>query len=261
MRAIIVDDEAIMLRRFTRVSEGIKDLCLVGQFDSAEDALQYAEKNPVELAFLDVDMPIMNGLELARRLRKMRSDMLIVFVTAYDEYIWDSNQIGGDDYIVKPFSREVLEKSMDRIRLLAKRQEKILYVHTFGRFFVSRDGKPIRLTGKAKEILALLVVYRGKEVSNETIFNTLWEGREYSNASMIVYFNALRRLKQALTQAGIRSLLISNTHGQLVNTDLFDCDYYAWMDGHAGIRDRFDGEFLSEYSWGESFLAQLTVHQ
>ncbi len=257
MRTIVVDDEALMLRRFVRLSEDIPELNIVGQFECARDALEYAEAHPVELAFLDVKMPVTNGIELAKRLRRLRSDILIVFVSAYDEYIWDFNQIGGDYYIIKPYTRETLEMAMERIRLIARRQHKELYIQTFGRFLVLKDGVPLALTGKAKEILALVVTRRGREISNEEIYGTIWKGREYSNANMSVLYNALHRLKQALKRDGVENLLISTSRGQMINTAMFDCDYYAWQDKNMDLRDKFDGEFLSEYSWGEYILANI----
>ncbi len=257
MRAIIVDDEPLMLRRFARLSTGIEDLTIVGQFESARDAIDYAKDNPVELAFLDVAMPITNGIELARQLRQLRHDILIVFVSAYDDYIWDFNQIGGDYYIVKPYRRETLEMTMEKIRLLSQRQQKELYMQMFGRFLLLKNGTPLPLSGKAKEILALVATRRGKEISNEEIYYTIWEGRPYSNELMTVYYNALRRLKHHLKQFGVEDLLISTQRGQLINTALFDCDYYAWQDGNMKATDRFDGEFLSEYSWGECILGSM----
>ena len=257
MRAIIVDDEPLMLRKFSRLSAGIEDLNLVGQFESAEKALAYATENPVEVAFIDVAMPVMDGIELAKRLRQIRSDILLVLVTAYDQYLWDFNQVGGDYYIVKPYSRKTLEMAMDRLRLLAKRQQKEIYVQTFGRFLVLRNGKPIPLSGKAKEILALIVTRRGKEISNEEIYSTVWDDRPYGNVEMTVYYNALRRLRQLLEKEQLSDLLISTPRGQMVNTALFDCDYYAWQDRNMSSRDRFEGEFLTEYSWGEYLLGGI----
>ena len=257
MRAIIVDDEPLMLRRFARLSADIKDFTIVGKFESAQKALAFAAENDFEAAFLDVAMPITNGVELAKELRKIHPDLIIVFVSAYDKYLWDFNQIGGDYYIIKPYEKETLEMMMERIRLLAQRQQKKLYIQTFGRFVVLKEGKPLPLTGKAKEILALVVTRRGKEISNEEIYTTLWEDRPYSNVEMTVYYNALRRLKTALKKEEVSELLISTPRGQMINTDMFDCDYYAWQDKNMGARDRFEGEFLSEYFWGESILAGL----
>lgn len=224
---------------------------------SPKDALAYVRENPIDIAFLDIAIPECSGLALAGELRKLRSDVLIVFVSAYDDFLRESNQLGADYYIVKPYTEEVLELMMERIRLLAKRQEKNIYIQTFGRFLVLKNGVPLPLSGKAKEILALIVTRRGREISNDEIYSTLWETRPCGSESMPVYYNALRRLKRTLDAANLSHLLISTTRGQLVNTELFDCDYYAWQDKKGDLRDRFLGEFLPEYSWGEYILAEL----
>ena len=257
MRAIIVDDEMLMIRRFVRLSSEIEDLNVVGQFDCAEDAIGFVGENPVEAAFIDVEMPIINGIELAKKLRGIRSDIIIVFISAYEEYIRDSNEIGGDYYIVKPYTQKTLGIAMERIRLLARRQHKQIYVQTFGRFMLLKNGEPVHLSGKAKEILALVITRRGREISNEEIYNTIWEGRPYSNSFMSVYYNALRRLRTALKKEGIEGILVSTSRGQTVNTDLFDCDYYAWKDKNPDERTVFEGEFMSEYSWGEYILGGI----
>lgn len=257
MKAIIVDDEVIMLKSFMRLSAGINGLNVVEQFSYPEDALEYVEQHKVDLAMLDVRMPGMSGIELAKKLRELRPEILIVFISAYDEYIRDSNLIGGDYYIVKPYKRETIEMMVQKMLLLSQRLHKEIYIQMFGRFMVLRDGNPIPLSGKAKEILALVASRRGKEVSNEEIYSTLWEGREYSNYHMKVYYNALKRLKDLLEEEKLSNLLISTSRGQMINTALFDCDYYAWQDGEMEARDRFEGEFLSEYSWGECLLANI----
>ena len=257
MRAIIVDDEPLMLKRFVRLSADIADLNIIGQFESARKALDFAAEHQFETAFLDVAMPIINGIELAKELRKIRPDIIIVFVSAYDDYLWDFNQIDGDYYIIKPYNKETLERTMKRLRLLVQRQQKDLFIQTFGRFLVLRNGKPVPLSGKPKEILALIVTRRGKEISNEEIYSTIWEDRPYGNVEMTVYYNAIRKLKQVLKEENLEGLLISTQRGQLVNTALFDCDYYAWQDKNMGERDRFEGEFMSEYSWGEYILSRI----
>ena len=257
MRAIIVDDEPLMIRKFVRLSEELKDLNIVGQFEDAREALAYVKKDPVAVAFLDVEMPEEDGITLAKKLKELNANIIIVFITAYDEYIRDSNEIGGDYYIVKPYTKEVLSIMMEKLRILSIRQHKEIYIQMFGRFLVKKNGKPVPVTGKAKEILALVATRRGKEISNEEIYSTLWEDRPYSNACMSVYYNALRRLKNTLRKEQIEGLLIPTPRGQTINTEMVDCDYYAWQDKNMDPRDLFDGEFLSEYSWGEYILANI----
>lgn len=254
MKTIVVDDEQYMLKSFRRNCEGIDSICIEGEFMYPEDALQYAKENAVELAVLDISMPQMTGIELAGELRKIRPDILIVFISAYDNYLRESNEIGADYYIVKPYKKETVRQMAQKMELLSKRLQKDIFIHTFGRFTITRSGKPVPLTGKSKEILALIVTRRGKEISNEEIYSTIWENRPYGNVEMKVYYNAVARLKKTLAEEGLSGLLISTTRGQIINTEMFDCDYYDWLDRREG---KFNGEFLTEYSWGEDILAEM----
>lgn len=257
MRAILVDDEPIMLKSFMRNSAGIPELNVIAQFQNAEDALTFAGESTFELALLDVRLPQMNGIELAVKLREIHPELLVVFISAYDEYVRDSNQIGGDYYIVKPYKKETIEMMVKKMSLLCKRLQKDVYLQMFGRFNVLNKGVPVQLSGKAKEVLALIACQRGKEISNEEIFSTIWENREYSHEHMKTYYNAMRRLKGTLSEEGIGDLIRSTPRGQMLNTDICDCDYFAWQDKNPDSRVRFEGEFLSEYTWGEYILADL----
>lgn len=259
MRGIIVDDEPLMITAFMRISKDIQELEITGMFEFAEDAIEYANGNMFEIAFLDVELPGINGVECAKKLREKNPELLIVFISAYEEYLRESNLIGGDDYILKPYKKETLEKTMEKMRLLVQRLKKRVYVQMFGRFMLIKDGVPIPLSGKAKEILALILVKRGKEISNETIYRTIWEMREYSNVHMKVYYNALKRLRDVLEKYELQNIIFSTVRGQMANTDVFDCDYYLWLDKNCtNAKDKFEGEFLSEYSWGEVILGNLT---
>ena len=151
MKAIIVDDEPLSISRFERISKKIPELNMVGSFSSPLEAYDFAKNHNVEIAFVDVEMPIMNGIELAMKLRELSPNIIIVFISAHEGYIKESNRMGGDYYIVKPFEEKVIKLAMDRINLLAQRQDKELYIRTFGTFSVLKDGVPIPLVGKAKE--------------------------------------------------------------------------------------------------------------
>lgn len=259
MRAIILDDEPLMIKSFMRLSQNIKDLNVTATFEYAEDVIEYAETHSFEIAFLDIEVSDMSGIECARILKEKMPELLVVFISAYDDYIRDSNQLGGDDYILKPYNEEILEKTMKKMRLLVRRQKKSVYIQMFGRFVVMKDGVPIKFNGKAKEILACILVRRGREISNEEIYSTLWEQREYSNDKMKVYYNALKRLKDHLKEHGLENLIFSTSRGQIANVEMFDCDYYSWLDGNSESEEEFKDEFLTEYSWGEYILGNL-VH-
>ncbi len=257
MRTIVVDDEPLMLKSFMRCSAEVPEINVIAQFENPEKALAFAKDNPFELAVLDIQMPKMSGIDLAVKLRELYPELLVVFISAFDEYVRDSNAIGGDDYIVKPYKKETIERMARKMALLSKRQQKDIYLQMFGRFNILKNGVPLSIQGKTKEILALIACRHGKEISNEEIYSTIWEGREYSNEHMKTYFNALGRLKKLLAENGVENLIVSTARGQMLNTELCDCDYFNWLNQNADSRNQFEGEFLSEYSWAEYILAEL----
>lgn len=258
MRAVIVDDESIMIRSFKRYTKDIPDFTIVGEFEDSLDARDFILQNDVDVVFLDIEMPEVNGLELATQLKRCKSELLIVFVTAYENYIKESNAIGADYYIMKPYSANTMAGLVKKLRkLMPAKPEKKIFIRTFGRFAVMCDGKPVSLVGKTKEILALVVSRRGREISNEELYTTIWENREYDNIHMKVYYNALKRLKDALEKAGISELLLSTSRGQILNVDVCECDYFSWLAGDRSGKNEFTGEFMSEYSWSEPFLADM----
>lgn len=256
MKAIIVDDEPLMIRSFVRASEGISEIELVGRFDDSFDALDFARNTKLDIAFLDIEMPEMSGLELADKLKIINPDTMIVFVTAYDKYIKQSNEMMAEYYLKKPYKKETVAAVAKRLsRLVPERKEKSVFIHCFGHFTVYHNGKPVPLVGKAKEIFALVTSQKGNEISNESLYTTIWEDRIIDNHHMKVYYNALTRLKKLLKEQGLSDILISTTRGQIINRDLVECDYFEYLSGNT--RYRFEGEFLSDYSWAEEILAGL----
>jgi two-component system, LytTR family, response regulator len=256
VKAIVVDDEQLMLNSFKRVSGDLEDLEVLGYFQKPEDAIAFWDQEKFEIAFLDIQMPKMSGIECAKALRRKNPEILIVFISAFDNYLQTSNVIDADYYLMKPYKLENLRKVVKNMKLLCQRQNKKVYIQLFGRFLVTVDGEPLQLVGKTKEVLALIVAKHGKEISNEEIYSTIWETREYSNKKMKVYYNALRRLKDNLEKYNLSNLIISTARGQFANIEMFDCDYYSWLDNEEDSNS-FNGEFLSEYSWGEPMLAEI----
>ena len=83
MKTILVDDELWSMLLFKDLCDENREIELVGEFESSAEALKYAEEHPVEFALLDIEMPGMNGVELAKRLREMNPEVIIVFLTGH----------------------------------------------------------------------------------------------------------------------------------------------------------------------------------
>ncbi len=260
MKIIIVDDELWSVEQFKIECERIDDVSLIGYFDNPYSAIQFAKENKFELALLDIEMPGMNGIELAKELRKIYPELLIVFVSAYNNYLEEFIKVHADYYLLKPYSKEDIEDVFKRARLLVKRQEKRVRIVTFGQFDVFIDGKPASFNGKkVKELFALLVDKKGQPLQSEEAFYCLWEGETYNNESASKYRKLWARLIEFLNENKLEDLIINDHKGmKCLNTDLVECDYFKFLEGDLKTRRNFTYVYMSEYWWGEETLAKLS---
>lgn len=111
MKCIIVDDEPIARKGIKKLVDQISQLELLDSFNSAETASEYIQTTEVDLIFLDIQMPGINGIEFARSIPK---HTLIIFTTAYSEYALDSYEVDAIDYLVKPIDTVKFRKAVDK---------------------------------------------------------------------------------------------------------------------------------------------------
>lgn len=261
MKTIIVDDELWSVDQFKIECEKIDDISLIGYFDNPYDAIDFAKNNLIELALLDIEMPGMNGVELAKELKKIYPEIIIVFVSAYNNYLEQIIKIHADYYLLKPYSKEDIEDVFKRARLLVKRQKKRIRIVTFGQFDVFVDGKPLTFNGKkVKELFALLVDKKGQPLKTEEAFYNLWEGEDYNNDSASKYRKLWARLIEYLDENNLNDLLIVDKKSgtKSLNVDIVECDYFKFLQGDLTAIKNFTFMYMTEYWWGEETLANLT---
>lgn len=111
MNSIIVDDEPLAREGLLAALQKINGITVIGSFNSAKKAAQFIQENQVDLVFLDIQMPGMNGLEFAGSMPK---ETLVIFTTAYSQYALDSYEVDALDYLVKPIREERLEKAVSK---------------------------------------------------------------------------------------------------------------------------------------------------
>ena len=124
MKILIVDDEALALARLKRMLNtlGYEDIV---EADNAQSALEHIKENTFDLALLDINMPETSGLELGYELRYHQENLAIIFQTAYDEHALKAFDIGAVGYLVKPFSIEQLENTIERVKVEHKEPEEL----------------------------------------------------------------------------------------------------------------------------------------
>lgn len=104
INCIIVEDEIPAREELKFFLEIDKKINLINEFDNPIDVLNFLEKNPVDVIFMDINIPDMNGLNLSKVITKIYPQIKIVFITAYKDYAVDAFEIKAFDYILKPFS-------------------------------------------------------------------------------------------------------------------------------------------------------------
>ena len=143
LNCLIVDDEPLALDLLESYVSRTPFLHLVAQCDSAVKALSVIEEEPIDLVFLDIQMPGITGIEFARTISKKT---LVIFTTAYTEYALDSYEVDAIDYLIKPVEAERFQKAVDKALsyhslLLKEEKEAIETIVAAEYFFVKAERR------------------------------------------------------------------------------------------------------------------------
>ena len=255
MIAIAVDDEVLMLGALAAAIEASPDIGTLEKFSACEDALQYVKENPVDIAFLDINMRGMGGLTLAEKIREASPECRIVFCTGYEEYALPAFKLHASGYLLKPVSAEDVQGEIDNIKGVRQNQ-KPLEVKCFGHFEVYAKGeKLIFKRSKTKELLAFLIDRNGAGVTVAEIEAALWEtGEEQKNQNYI--HQLFRDLRQTLESVGMERIFQRNNYLYSVDPEKIDCDYFEYLKKG---RPEFRGEYMTQYTWAEGTCGLLSA--
>jgi two-component system LytT family response regulator len=116
MIAYVVDDERLAVDRLTRLLNATGRVTVAGSTTDPEAALAFLRATPVDVLFLDIQMPGLSGFELLERLDR---DVAVVFTTAYDRYALDAFGVSSLDYLLKPIEPERLARALDKVERFA----------------------------------------------------------------------------------------------------------------------------------------------
>ncbi|MDD4239238.1 MAG: response regulator [Desulfotomaculaceae bacterium] len=266
IKAIIVDDEQPSLDKLEKLLSNSGLAEVVGKFTEPLRALEFLKENRIDAVFLDIEMPDMNGIELATRILDLQGNTGVVFVTAYNQYAVEAFRLNALDYLMKPVSADRLKETLYRLmewKIPVPSGE--LSVRCFGKFGVRVGAEEVRFrTEKAEELLAYLIDQRGGFVSRSKITDSLWEDFEGDRA--VTHFNTtLHYVKKALLRYGVPFYVQYDRGAYRLDTDGISCDYLTFClaaEKHETVTEenlnRFEeaaklyaGEYLLgwEYDW------------
>lgn len=258
MRALCVDDEAILLRVLENAVEQSPDIQGVAKFSNGRDAIEYAKNNPIDIAFLDIEIHQMTGIELAVELRKIHPKLFVVFCTGYEQYALGAFKIHANGYLTKPIYAEDVQEQIDNIKSLIGETSDKLVIKCFGNFEVYYNNKPVEFKrNKSKELLAYLIDRAGATASAGQIAVALWENEFDDKKIKNNLYQAYHSLKSVLEEIGFADILIKTSNGYAVNTKLVDCDYYKYLNKEISFDDLSQTDYMYQYSWAEETNARI----
>lgn len=251
MKIIIVDDELHALQLFLSDIIGLE---IEYRFfkDDEKAIIKYVASEKPEAAFLDVNMPGINGAELASRIIAVHPSIKIVFATGLN---MSEKDLDGDvaantlGFLYKPYDSNKLHYFISEI---ADRTRQMT-VKTFGSFDCFIDSRVVRFSSsKSKELFALIVAYNGKTLTMNDAISQIWPDTDVEKSKKL-YRDAVWRLRKTLSELNFdcvdfrRACLI-------LNKSNICCDFWDYI---ARKNKDYSGEFMKNYDWSISYLPYL----
>lgn len=258
MRVLAVEDEAILLRRLAaRIAEALPDAEVLA-FDNPGDALEALKDAPPDIAFLDIAIGDMSGVDLARRIQDAHPSCDIVFCTGYGDYATQAFDLGASDYLMKPITKEKIQHALSLLRHVDAHEleRQGLYIRCFGEFEVFHHGEPLTsLTRRSKELLAYLVDKAGAVCTSSEISRSIFPDNADS------YIRVVKRdLVRSLADIGQEGVLVRGWGSLGVDRTKVRCDYFDLLDGRPEAAGRYRGSYMAQYAWAaptRSALARM----
>lgn len=245
LRVILLDDERPALKVLSKLIEEHHAVQVVGTYTDPLEMFNEVSRLMPDLVFLDIEMPEMNGLQMAARLRELREDIEIIFVTAYPQYALDAFRVSAIDYLVKPVEPDMLHRTLERVLKRKGTSTPPAAIETeprivcFGGFeiYEGEQTEPVRFpTVKADELFAYFLIHRNTMISKWTLCDSLWpEVASTDKVEHKLHVN-MHRMKKTLRDSGIKVRMSSQKGFYRMDCDEI-CDYVLFEQAVTNMAD------------------------
>ena len=246
MKVLLVDDESLQLVRLENVCKKVLPDAELLSYTNPVKALQENDKTIFDIAFLDIEMPGINGIQLAKNLKKINPLIKIVFVTAYNEYALQAFKIHAHGYVTKPVSEAKIKEEIDELQNIALLHSgKKLQIKCFGNFEVFHNGEPVKFSyKKSKEVFAYLIDREGAAIDINELNAVLWEEDHPSYLR-----NLIADIQNTLKNLDCSDVFIKRHNEAYIDVDKVDCDAYEYKKNNPNAIRLYRGEYMMQYSW------------
>ena len=246
MKVLLVDDEQLQLLRLNDAVKKVLPDAEIFSYNNPMKALEETAETPLDLAFLDIEMPGLNGIQLAKKLKTKYPLIKVIFVTAYSNYALYAYRVHASGYVTKPVNEKKIKEEIDALgETIELKKNNKLQVKCFGNFEVFYNGKPVKfLYQKSKEVFAYLIDRGGSSINVNELNAVLWEEDHKSYLR-----NLLSDIQKTLKSIDCDDILIKRHNGYSIDTSKVDCDAYEYKKNNPLAVRMYRGEYMSQYSW------------
>ena len=238
IKAYVVDDELPALQELEYLLERYEDIEVAGVFEDPLEAVKNVLRDKPDVVFLDIDMPYINGIELALKIQTLRAGIIIIFVSAYTEYSLQAFKAYPLDYILKPIDEDRFRETMEhvveqyRLRQTDARNQSKASIRCFGSLEVTKSGTHIenlKLSNrKIKELFAYLIYRYGKSVPRRELMKLLFDGVEDKKTINHLHVTVYN-LRNMLESFGIDRSLVEIKENYTLEMANGVCDYIDFV--------------------------------
>lgn len=271
MRIMIVDDEQLNIT-FTQIllakCDGVE---VIGGYTLPYEALKDIPELMPDAIFVDIEMPEMNGIEFAKRVKQQYEQIQIVFVTAHESYAIKAFEIEALHYMLKPLSEGKIKQVVNRLH---KHQvvpaqivtnENKMRICTFGRCRVYGPKDDIEVqwpTAKARELFFIFVMHSGRELNKWELCEWLWPDSDSDKVEHRLH-STISRLRATLKEAELDHIVMRNQSTYRCDLSAFTCDLWdlqklqaLWSNvskqniaSYKKVLEALQGQWLAHEDW------------
>lgn len=235
LKVIIVDDEPASLEYLKMLINANASLTCIGAFTQAMEAYEFLKSHNPDVIFLDIEMPVLTGTDLAYQIKLANPAIQIVFITAFSQYAVDAFKINALHYLLKPIAEEDLEEVVSRllgIKELPTQQNIKWRIEIMGGFKVYNALSKSELywpTKKAEELFAYFIYQRHEIIEKSKLWDLLWPELDERRAQHNLH-NTIYRIKELFKKKMLEPHIEYKNNGYQFFVDDFECDAFEFQE-------------------------------
>ncbi len=256
MKIMAIDDENPALSMLVSTLKRLQPDAEIVSFQKSDEFMRYQNKKGFDVAFIDINLGKISGIQVALELKKHSPLCNIVYVTSYSEFAYAAITTRPSGYIMKPYTDEDIQLEFENLRYNTEQEPEdteLLRVQTFGTFMVyDKNNQPLKFSRNiSKEIFAFIVDHCGLPVTSRDISSAVLKQDDFDVSTSKKISQYVSDLIKDLNAAGYQNILIKQNRKIYIDKSTVDCDLFHLFSGDPAAINAYHGEYLTGYTWAE----------